>query len=76
MELPENTDALKLYREALAQSISIVPGLIFSASGRFRNCIRISCGNAWSDAIIFAILIVVLVFRPNGLLGMARSQRA
>jgi branched-chain amino acid transport system permease protein len=47
----------------------ILIGLVESLSGQF-------IGNAWSDAIIFAILIVVLVFRPNGLLGMQRPQRA
>jgi branched-chain amino acid transport system permease protein len=26
-------------------------------------------GTAWSHAIIFAILILILVFRPSGLLG-------
>jgi DNA-binding transcriptional MocR family regulator len=51
LELPETIDALKLYRAALANRISIVPGLIFSASGQFRNHIRISCGYPWSDAI-------------------------
>ncbi len=51
VELPETIDALKLYRAALTQNISIVPGLIFSASGRFRNHIRISCGHPWSDSI-------------------------
>lgn len=51
VELPETIDALKLYRAALAKGISIVPGLIFSASGRFKNHIRISCGHPWSDSI-------------------------
>ena len=27
-------------------------------------------GVKWTDVIIFSILIIVLVFRPNGLLGM------
>ncbi|HYW88080.1 MAG TPA: branched-chain amino acid ABC transporter permease, partial [Chloroflexota bacterium] len=47
----------------------IVIGLIEALSGQF-------IGNAWSDVVIFSILIIVLVFRPSGLLGMARSQRA
>jgi branched-chain amino acid transport system permease protein len=44
-------------------------GLVESLSGQF-------IGNAWSDAVIFSILIIVLVFRPNGLLGLQRAQRA
>ena len=47
----------------------LVIGFVESLSGQF-------IGNAWSDAIIFAILIFVLVFKPNGLLGMQRPQRA
>jgi len=44
-------------------------GMVESLSGQF-------VGNAWSDALIFAILILVLVFKPNGLLGMQRPTRA
>jgi DNA-binding transcriptional MocR family regulator len=56
IELPEAIDALKLYRAALAKNISIVPGLIFSASGRFKNHIRISCGHPWNDSIERAVI--------------------
>lgn len=51
VELPPAVDALKLYRAALGEDISIVPGLIFSASGQFRNFIRLSCGHPWSESI-------------------------
>jgi len=56
IELPDKTDAAKLYRNALAQNISILPGVIFSPSGRFQNHIRISCGQTWSDAIDRALI--------------------
>jgi len=56
VELPERIDAVKLYRAALSKNISIVPGVIFSASGRFRNYIRISCGHPWSDSMERAIV--------------------
>ena len=49
VELPSKIDALKLYHAAMAEHISILPGTIFSASGRYRNCIRINCGHRWSD---------------------------
>lgn len=44
IELPESSDSLELHSRALAQGISIAPGPIFSAKGRFRNCIRVNCG--------------------------------
>jgi branched-chain amino acid transport system permease protein len=47
----------------------LVIGFVESLSGQF-------IGNSWSDVVIFSILILVLVFRPNGLLGMQRPQRA
>ena len=51
LELPRNVDALKLYRLAALQNISIIPGLIFSASGQFKNYIRMSCGFPLDDSI-------------------------
>ena len=56
MELPGRLNALKLYRAALAQHITIIPGTIFSANGRYRNYIRINCGHRWSDAHDRALL--------------------
>jgi branched-chain amino acid transport system permease protein len=69
---------LRAFTAAVLGGIGNIPGAVLgglligfveSLSGQF-------IGNAWSDAIIFAILIIVLVFRPNGLLGMQRPQRA
>lgn len=51
VELPERIDAIELYRRALARHISIAPGPIFSAKQRFRNFIRLNCGNLWSAQI-------------------------
>lgn len=50
VELPSKLNALKLYRAALEKHISILPGILFSASGHYRNHIRINCGNRWSEA--------------------------
>ncbi|HEX4137007.1 MAG TPA: PLP-dependent aminotransferase family protein [Bryobacteraceae bacterium] len=56
VQLPGRIDALKLHRAALAEHISIVPGIISSATGRYKNYIRISCGHTWSDAHDRALL--------------------
>ena len=50
IELPPSVDAMALYRAALERHISILPGPIFSASGRFRHHIRINCGSGWTPA--------------------------
>ena len=56
VEMPKRIDALKLFRMALDANIGIVPGPIFSTPGRFRNCIRLSCGYRWSDTIDRALV--------------------
>lgn len=56
IELPGRVNAVKLYRAALAQRITIIPGNIFSASGRYRNYIRINCGHRWSETHDRALL--------------------
>ncbi len=47
----------------------IVIGLIESVGGQFL-AVR------WTDVIIFSILILVLVFRPTGLLGLSTPQKS
>jgi len=56
VELPSAVSALKLFRQALAENITILPGGIFSASGHFQSHIRISCGYPWSDDVDRALL--------------------
>ncbi len=55
VEMPKKVSALKLFRQAIAQKITIIPGGIFSASGHFQSHIRISCGHPWSDEIDRAV---------------------
>jgi DNA-binding transcriptional MocR family regulator len=58
VELPSKINALKLYRAALDEHISILPGTIFSATGQYRNHIRINCGISWSEVYDKALLMV------------------
>lgn len=51
VELPKNVDALRLHRESLMRKISIAPGPIFSASGAYRNCVRLNCGLPWGPEV-------------------------
>lgn len=51
LELPKRFDSRALFDEALEQGICFAPGDVFSASRRYRNCLRLSAGNAWSDRI-------------------------
>ena len=47
----------------------LVIGLVQSLGGQL-------LGVKWTDVIIFSILIVVMVFRPAGLLGAQTPQKA
>ena len=55
IELPKNIDATKLQAAAAREKISINPGAIFSASGKYRNFVRLSCGQPWSEKLNAAI---------------------
>ncbi|MDD3518633.1 MAG: PLP-dependent aminotransferase family protein [Chromatiales bacterium] len=49
VELPEGGDAMVLHRQALGHGITIAPGPIFSATQRYRNCLRLTCAQPWSE---------------------------
>jgi DNA-binding transcriptional MocR family regulator len=49
VELPKNCDSVALFERLLERGITIAPGPMFSASQRYRNCMRLSIGQAWSE---------------------------
>jgi DNA-binding transcriptional MocR family regulator len=51
VELPGNVDVNKILERSLAQGISFLPGSLFTATGKYQNCMRISCGNSWTSEI-------------------------
>jgi DNA-binding transcriptional MocR family regulator len=50
IEVPAKIDAMKLWRAALGEHITILPGPMFSAAGRYKNHIRLNAGIAPSEA--------------------------
>ena len=50
VEMPEQVDAIVLYARALEHGMTIAPGPLFSASGKFSNCIRLNAA-FWSERI-------------------------
>jgi DNA-binding transcriptional MocR family regulator len=58
IELPPSVDALVLHARALEAGVAIAPGHIFSASHVHASCIRISCGEPWSERIEAALRLV------------------
>ncbi|ASJ76553.1 PLP-dependent aminotransferase family protein [Granulosicoccus antarcticus] len=51
IQLPRGMDANQLYRDAIAENISITPGALFSSTGKFRNFLRLCAGQPFSDEI-------------------------
>ncbi|MEF8738104.1 MAG: PLP-dependent aminotransferase family protein [Candidatus Accumulibacter necessarius] len=55
VELPEEVDTTALHDRAIAAGVSYVPGELFSASGMYRNCLRLNCGNPHTPDIEDAV---------------------
>lgn len=55
VELPEPVDTSAAYEQAIADNIAYIPGELFSASGMYRNCLRLNCGNPHSVEIEDAV---------------------
>src|SRR5262245_21952829 len=51
VELPRPLASRELFEAALKRGICFVPGDVFSASGRYANCLRVSCGSTWHPRI-------------------------
>lgn len=49
VELPKGGDSIALFEKLLERGISIAPGPMFSASQRYRNCLRVSVGHPWTE---------------------------
>ena len=73
VELPRPLRSRDLFERALEQGICFVPGENFSASGRYGNCLRLSCGHAWNPLTEQALM--KLGAMVSGLSREAMSER-
>ena len=51
LELPRSLDCRALFDRALDAGVCFAPGDVFSASGRYSNFLRLSCGYPWDARI-------------------------
>ncbi|MGC4037701.1 MAG: PLP-dependent aminotransferase family protein [Chitinophagaceae bacterium] len=58
VELNAKVNTFKLRTEAMKHHISIIPGKVFSTSGNYSNCLRISFGKPWSEDVDYALMMV------------------
>jgi DNA-binding transcriptional MocR family regulator len=67
VELPEGADSLRIFNAARREGISFLPGVINSADPeRYRNCLRISCAQPWSDTHEAALAILGRLIAEEG----------
>src|SRR5215470_4056778 len=72
LELPRPVASRELFEAALKKGICFVPGDVFSTSGRYANCLRVSCGSIWHPRIergletLGALACALLARQPRG----------
>ncbi len=55
LELPVGCDVIELFRKSVEAGTSITPGILFSATGKYKRCARISYGLPWDDRVEKAV---------------------
>jgi DNA-binding transcriptional MocR family regulator len=55
VELPGDIDTAALFNKAIARKVAYMPGSVFSASGLYKNCLRLNCGHPVTDDTAVAI---------------------
>jgi branched-chain amino acid transport system permease protein len=65
------------FTAAVLGGIGNIPGAVLGGVtiGLVRSLGSAYVGEKWSEALIFVILIVILIFRPNGLLGARTREK-
>jgi branched-chain amino acid transport system permease protein len=65
------------FTAAVLGGVGNIPGAVLGGIiiGLVRSLGSAYVGEQWSEALIFAILIVILIFRPNGLLGAKTREK-
>lgn len=56
VELPKDVDGFELAQRALSEGVSVAPGTLFSASGKYRNFVRLSCARVWDGRLERALV--------------------
>jgi DNA-binding transcriptional MocR family regulator len=63
LQLKKHVDNLALFRNALGDIIGVVSDIIFSGGDAFKNCMRLSCGMPYDDAMEDGIETLAAIVR-------------
>ena len=55
VELPRRCNSIDIFNRALQKNIGVTPGILFSATRRYKNYLRINCGFPWNETTEAAI---------------------
>ena len=55
VQLPDGISGTRVFQRARAENINVAPGLMFSTANKYENCLRLNCGNPWSERIEQAV---------------------
>ena len=55
VQLPRGLDCRLLFEAAIEKNIALMPGTLFSSTGKYRNFIRLSAGVEWSPEVEDAV---------------------
>ncbi|NEX64620.1 aminotransferase-like domain-containing protein [Noviherbaspirillum galbum] len=67
--LPEQASSSEVFDAALLRGILFAPGSVFSNSDRFEHCMRINCGEPWSEQLDDAVRTLGELVRDAGNAG-------
>ncbi|OZB03997.1 MAG: GntR family transcriptional regulator, partial [Marinobacter sp. 34-60-7] len=56
VQLPDGVSGTEVYRRARLENINVAPGLMFSTTNKFDNCLRLNGGNPWTERIEKAVI--------------------
>ena len=68
---------LKAFVAAVLGGIGVIPGALYGGiiMGLVETFSKVYISSSYSDAIAFSILIIILIFKPSGLLGKKTSEK-
>ena len=68
---------LKAFIAAVFGGIGSIPGAVIGGylMGIIENYVKGYISSTWANPIVFGILIITLIFRPNGILGKNMKEK-
>ena len=55
VQLPRTVSGTEVFRRAREENINVAPGLMFSTTDKYENCLRLNGANPWSERVEQAI---------------------